>query len=262
MIRKWVPLLIVIIFVIFLISRKEMFTPKTTTPDIDEGVLDLSQYEQLQDVKVSNNVMEQIVLSVNNRIKEITGLCTYIIDTHEVRKYKHSETGDEVYRCRFMILKHGGFPFAFAVSSDVRIMNDPESVNWNDLNMQATLRTLGVSQGELDKTLKNVPIEFVDEETGEIDVTKAIIAKYMKEVSNEKPLVVVVSLRTQPLDTQKPVSDTMFTTDKEIREFEDYDKVRENHINFIKNTPLVEKKIRTPDEMYGRPKITENISLE
>ena len=161
-----------------------------------------------------------------------------------------------------MVLKHGGFPFAFAVSSDVRIMNDPHSVNWNDLNMQATLRTLGVSQGELDKTLKNVPIEFVDEETGEIDVTKVIIAKYMKEVSDSKPLVVVVSLRTQPLDTQKPASDTMFTTDKEIREFEDFDKIRENHINFIKNTPLVEKKIRTPEEMYGRPKIAENISLE
>tara|TARA_B000000475_G_scaffold124598_1_gene100703 strand:+ start:936 stop:1658 length:723 start_codon:yes stop_codon:yes gene_type:complete len=240
-----------------------MFTPKQTAPEIDEGVLDLSQYEQLQNVKVSNNVMEQIVLSVNKRIKEITGLCTYIIDTHEVRKYKHGETGDEVYRCRFMVLKHrDGFPFAFAVSSDVRIMNDPESVNWNDLNMQATLRTLGVSQGDLDKTLKNVPIEFVDEKTGEIDVTKVIIAKYMKEVSDSKPLVVVVSLRTQPLDTQKPTSDTVFTTDKEIREFEDFDKIRENHINFIKNTPLVEKKIRTPDEMYGRPKIAENISLE
>ena len=261
--RKWVPLLIVVILVLFLMSRAEMFTPKQTAPEIDEGVLDLSQYEQLQNVKVSNNVMEQIVLSVNKRIKEITGLCTYIIDTHEVRKYKHGETGDEVYRCRFMVLKHrDGFPFAFAVSSDVRIMNDPESVNWNDLNMQATLRTLGVSQGDLDKTLKNVPIEFVDEKTGEIDVTKVIIAKYMKEVSDSKPLVVVVSLRTQPLDTQKPASDTMFTTDKEIREFEDFDKIRENHINFIKNTPLVEKKIRTPDEMYGRPKIAENISLE
>ena len=260
--RKWVPLLIVAVFVLFLMSRAEMFTPKQTAPEIDEGVLDLSQYEQLQNVKVSNNVMEQIVLSVNKRIKEITGLCTYIIDTHEVRKYKHGETGDEVYRCRFMFLKHCVFPFSFAVSSDVLIMNDPDLLNWNDINMQATLRTLGVSQNELDKTLKNVPIEFVDEQTGEIDVTKVIIAKYMKEVSDSNPLVVVVSLRTQPLDTQKPVSDTMFTTDKEIREFEDFDKIRENHINFIKNTPLAEKKIRTPEEMYGRPKITENISLE
>ena len=187
--RKWVPLLIVVILVLFLMSRAEMFTPKQTAPEIDEGVLDLSQYEQLQNVKVSNNVMEQIVLSVNKRIKEITGLCTYIIDTHEVRKYKHGETGDEVYRCRFMVLKHrDGFPFAFAVSSDVRIMNDPESVNWNDLNMQATLRTLGVSQSDLNQTLKDVPIEFVDEQTGEIDVTKVIIAKYMKEVSDSKPL--------------------------------------------------------------------------
>ena len=263
MIRQWLPLLLLIALTLFFMSRTEMFTTKTTTSDIDEGVLDLSQYEQLQNVKVSNIVMEQIVLAVNKRIKEMTGLCTYIIDTHDIRKYKHGETGDEVYRCRFMVLKHGnGFPYAFAVSSDVRIMNDPERVNWNDINMQATLRTLGVSQNELDQTLKDVPIEFVDEQTGEVDVTKLIIAKYMKEVSDANPLVVVVSLRTQPLDTQKPASDTMFTTDKKIREFEDYDKVRENHINFIKNTPLIEKEIRTPEEMYGRPKIPEINSLE
>jgi hypothetical protein len=59
------------------------------TSDVDEGVLDLSAYERLENVKVSNSVMEQIVLSVNKRIQELTGLCTYIIDTHEVRKYKH-----------------------------------------------------------------------------------------------------------------------------------------------------------------------------
>ena len=261
MIRKWVPLLLLIALILLLMSRTEMFTTKTTTSNVDEGVLDLSEYEHLENVKVSNNVMEQIVLAVNKRIKEMTGLCTYIIDTHEVRKYKHSQSGDEVYRCRFMVLKHGGFPYAFAVSSDVRIMNDPERVNWNNINMQATLRTLGVSQDELNNTLIDVPVEFVDEETGKVDFTKLIIAKYMKEVSDTKPLVVVVSLRTQPLDTKKPESDIMFTTDKEIREFEDFDKIRENHINFIKNTPLIKKEIRTPEEMYGRPKIPENNSL-
>jgi hypothetical protein len=141
-------------------------------------------------------------------------------------------------------------------------MNDPERVNWNDMNMQATLRTLGVSQDEINEALIDVPIEFMDEGTGKVDVTKVIIAKYMKEVSDTNPLVVVISLRTQPLDVEKPASDSMFTTDKEIREFEDFDKLRENHINYIKNTPLIEKEIRTAEEMYGRPKILENNSLE
>lgn len=256
MIRNWLPLLLLIVFTLFLMSRKEMFVPKTPTSAIDDSVLDLSQYEQLQNIKVSNNVMEQIVLAVNKRIKEMTGLCTYIIDTHEIRKYKHGETGDEVYRCRFMVLKHGdGFPYAFAVSSDVRIMNDPERVNWNDINMQATLRALGVSQNELDQTLKDVPIEFVDEQTGEVDVTKVIMAKYMKEVSDANPLVVVISLRTQPLDTEKPTNTAVFMTNGDTREFQNYDIIRENEINYLKNTPLIEKEIRTPEEMYGRPKI-------
>lgn len=255
--QRWV-LLLLIVLILVLMSRTEMFSTKTETTDIDEGVLDLTQYQRLENVKVSNNVMEQIVLAVNKRISEITGLCTYIIDTHEVRKFKHAETGDEVYRCRFMVLKHGGFPYAFAVSSDVRIMNDPERVNWNDMNMRATLRTLGVSQDEINKTLVDVPIDFVDNETGKIDATKLVIAKYMKEVSDTNPVVVVISLRTQPLDAEKPESDIMFTSDREIREFEDFDKLRENHINFIKKTPIIEKQIPTAEEMYGRPKILEN----
>lgn len=252
-------LVLLIVLVLYLMSRTEKFTTKDKTSDIDEGVLDLTSYERLENVKVSNTVMEQIVLATNKRIQEMTGLCTYIIDTHEVRKYKHKETGDEVYRCRFMVLKHGGFPYAFAVSSDVRIMNDPERVNWNDMNMQATLRTLGVSQSDVNAALIDVPVEFVDEKTGKVDVTKVIIAKYMKDVSEANPVVVVVSLRTQPLDTEKPTNTKMFTTDVEIREFEKYDQVRQHELHYVKNTPLIEKKIRTAEEMYGRPNILENI---
>src|SRR6056300_916317 len=251
-------LILLIILVLFMMSKTELYKGTTS---LNEDEIDITQYERLENVKVSNNVMEQIVLAVNNRISQVTGLCTYIIDTHEVRKYKHKTSGDEVYRCRFMVLKHGGFPYAFAVTSDVRIMNDPDRVNWNDFNMQATLRTLGVSQSDVDSAMIDAPIEFIDEETGKVDVTKLIIAKYMKEVSKANPLVVVISLRTQPIDVNKPTDTKMFTTDKDIREFEDFDKIRENHINFIKNTPLIKKEIRTPEEMYGRPKIPENNSL-
>lgn len=250
-------LILLIICVLFMMSKTELYKGTTS---LNEDAIDITEYEKLEDVKVSNNVMEQIVLAVNKRISQVTGLCTYIIDTHEVRKYKHKVSGDEVYRCRFMVLKHGGFPYAFAVSSDVRIMNDPERVNWNDLNMQATLRTLGVSQNELNRTLKDVPIEFVDEQTGKVDVTKLIVAKYMKEVSDANPVVVVLSLRTQPLDSKKPENLTPFTSNGDTREFEDFTKVRENELNYVKNTGLVEKKVLSAEEMYGRPKIVENIS--
>lgn len=251
-------LVLLILLILYLMSRTEMFKTKETTSDIDEGVLDLTQYNRLENAKVSNAVMEKIVLSVNKRVQEMTGLCTYIIDTHEVRKYKHEKTGDEVYRCRFMVLKHGGFPYAFAVSSDVRIMNDPDRVNWNDINMQATLRTMGISQSDVDKALIDVPIEFVDEETGKVDATKLIIAKYMKDVSQSNPVIVVISLRTQPLDTEKPTDTKMFTTDLDIKEFQKYDEVRQHELHYVKNTSLVEKKVLTAEEMYGRPNILEN----
>jgi hypothetical protein len=240
-----------------MMSKTELYKGTTS---LNEDEIDITQYERLENVKVSNNVMEQIVLAVNNRISQVTGLCTYIIDTHEVRKYKHKTSGDEVYRCRFMVLKHGGFPYAFAVSSDIRIMNDPERVNWNDFNMQATLRTLGVSQDDANKVLVDAPIEFVDEQTGKIDATKLIIAKYMKEVSDKNPVVVVLSLRTQPLDTQKPTNTAPFTSNGDKKEFQNYNAVLENELNYVKNTSLIEKKILSPEEMYGRPKIVENIS--
>ena len=248
----------IILLILYLMSRTEMFKTKEVTSDIDEGVLDLTQYKRLENAKVSNTVMGQIVLAANKRIQEMTGLCTYIIDTHEVRKYKHIDTGDEVYRCRFMVLKHGGFPYAFAVSADVRIMNDPDRVNWNDINMQATLRTLGISQSELNSAFIDVPMEFIDEETGKVDATKLIIAKYMKDVSETNPVIVVISLRTQPLDTEKPTDTKMFTSDVDIKEFQKYDEVMQHELHYVKNTSLIEKKLPTADEMYGRPNILEN----
>jgi len=247
-----------ILLILYLMSRTEMFKTKEVTSDIDEGVLDLTQYKRLENAKVSNTVMGQIVLAANKRIQEMTGLCTYIIDTHEVRKYKHIDTGDEVYRCRFMVLKHGGFPYAFAVSADVRIMNVPDRVNWNDINMQATLRTLGISQSELNSAFIDVPMEFIDEETGKVDATKLIIAKYMKDVSETNPVIVVISLRTQPLDTEKPTDTKMFTSDVDIKEFQKYDEVMQHELHYVKNTSLIEKKLPTADEMYGRPNILEN----
>jgi len=252
------PLVLLILLILYLMSRTEMFTTKEVTSDIDEGVLDLTQYKRLENAKVSNTVMEQIVLAVNKRIQELTGLCTYIIDTHEVRKYKHENTGDEVYRCRFMVLKHGGFPYAFAVSSDVRIMNDPDRVNWNDINMQATLRTMGISQSEINNAFTDVPVEFIDEGTGKVDTTKLIIAKYMKDVSETNPVIVVISLRTQPLDTEKPTDTKMFTSDVDIKEFQKYDDVIQHELHYVKNTSLIEKKLPSADEMYGRPNILEN----
>ena len=248
----------IILLILYLMSRTEMFQTKEVTSDIDEGVLDLTQYKRLENAKVSNTVMEQIALAANKRIQEMTGLCTYIIDTHEVRKYKHMDTGDEVYRCRFMVLKHGGFPYAFAVSADVRIMNDPDRVNWNDINMQATLRTMGISQSELNSAFIDVPMEFIDEETGKVDATKLIIAKYMKDVSETNPVIVVISLRTQPLDTEKPTDTKMFTSDVDIKEFQKYDEVIQHELHYVKNTSLIEKKLPTADEMYGRPNILEN----
>jgi len=137
-------------------------------------------------------------------------------------------------------------------------MNDPDRVNWNDINMQATLRTMGISQSEINNAFIDVPVEFIDEGTGKVDTTKLIIAKYMKDVSETNPVIVVISLRTQPLDTEKPTDTKMFTSDVDIKEFQKYDEVIQHELHYVKNTSLIEKKLPSADEMYGRPNILEN----
>ena len=52
-------LVLLILLILYLMSRTEMFKTKETTSDIDEGVLDLTQYKRLENAKVSNTVMEK-----------------------------------------------------------------------------------------------------------------------------------------------------------------------------------------------------------
>ena len=50
----------------------------------------------------------------------------------------------------------------------------------------------------------------------------------------------------------------MFTSDVDIKEFQKYDDVIQHELHYVKNTSLIEKKLPSADEMYGRPNILEN----
>ena len=118
------------------------------------------------------------LLSVNNRIKEITGLCTYIIDTHEVRKKQRNRWWG------VQVSFYGSQARWIPICSRVQCLNHewPHGVNWNDLNMKP-LRTLGVSRW-IRQDAQERPHRIRWWTDWEIDVTKVIIAKYMKEVSD------------------------------------------------------------------------------
>ena len=77
-----------------------------------------------------------------------------------------------------------------------------------------------------------------------------------KELVNEKPSVVILSLQTQPIHIKKPDNEGIFTNNIPPREFEDYSLIRESEISYIKNNTnlLVEKEIQNYQDAYGKPK--------
>ena len=72
--------------------------------------MDLSEYEESgEEIEVSNDLMQEMVLATNKEVSKKTGLCTYIIETLSVKKYINKTSKQEIYRCMFMSVKHKGF---------------------------------------------------------------------------------------------------------------------------------------------------------
>lgn len=133
-----VLLILLILIVLMTMSRTEMFTEQFgfsgyTKPIepvlLNDTQLDLSVYEEFgDDVEISNDLMQEMVLATNKEVSKKTGLCTYIIETTSVKKYRNKESNQEIYRCMFMSVKHNGFAMGFSVTSDLRITDGRATV--------------------------------------------------------------------------------------------------------------------------------------
>jgi len=133
-----VLLILLILIVLMTMSRTEMFTEQFgfsgyTKPIepvlLNDTQLDLSVYEESgDDVEISNDLIQEMVLATNKEVSKKTGLCTYIIETTSVKKYRNKESNQEIYRCMFMSVKHKGFAMGFSVTSDLRITDGRATV--------------------------------------------------------------------------------------------------------------------------------------
>jgi len=96
---------------------------------LNDNEFDLSEYEESgEELEVSNDLMQEIVLATNKEVSKKTGLCTYIIETLSVKKYINTKSKQEIYRCMFMSVKHKGFAVGFSVTSDLRIIDGRATV--------------------------------------------------------------------------------------------------------------------------------------
>ena len=131
-------LILLILTVLVTMSRTEMFTEQFgfsgyTKPIepvlLNDNEFDLSEYEESgEELEVSNDLMQEMVLATNKEVSKKTGLCTYIIETTSIKKYRNKASNQEIYRCMFMCVKHKGFALGFAVTSDLRIIDNRATV--------------------------------------------------------------------------------------------------------------------------------------
>lgn len=283
---QWVVNTVLLLIVIYIMTSRENFGYGGTKPNdpyfIDEKEFDLKNYNLVDTGKLTPDMLERMVHQTNERISHITGLCTYIIETIGVNKYKNKETKEEVYRATFMVVKHGGMPFAFVVTSDIKILNDPtaqESVSGFDVNLlkSADDESSDEVKTRLDKTIPPAK-KYKDEKIRELasiiqdndlsqqqreEKASAIISEILEGIKNKQPVVMVHSIRTQPLDYNYPKDPAIYTNNFGVEKYEDYTKVRESEINFIKGKKFKEKEIMSSNEMYkmAREPVSEEVEI-
>jgi hypothetical protein len=80
--------------------------------------IDLSQYDK-EVASVTQDEMQKMVQIVQTAVNKDTGLCTYIINTDDVKQYVAKKDGKILYRVRFMFMVTTGFAFGFGVQADI-----------------------------------------------------------------------------------------------------------------------------------------------
>jgi len=254
-----IVIILLIVFVIYSLTRTEKFT--NIPPDeLNDKDIDLSGYE-ISDLSITHDLIQEIILRTNEQISKRTGLCTYIIETIKSEMYenKDPENPGKICKCMFMVVKYGkgGFDFGFAVSAIIRIINMGPRYDINELDDENDVK--------MEEDLVEV-IEKMESKTLRTEIEDARLKKFKRkyaqfqnmkrELVNEKPSVVILSLRTQPIHIKKPDNEGIFTNNIPPREFEDYSLIRESEISYIKNNTnyLVEKEIQNSQDAYGKPK--------
>lgn len=126
---NWSLTIVLISIVLLLTVRREPFTEifgfsGHTKPNDRirfNGIIpNLSDYKEVE-ADVDNDLMQEFVLQTNKEISRLTGLCTYIIETVNVKKYNGKDK--EIYECVFMTMKNNGFSFGFTVAAYFEVAN-------------------------------------------------------------------------------------------------------------------------------------------
>ena len=121
-------ILVFILVVLLLDNRKEGFKNKSATIPIHQVLINdpmpnMSEYVEVKTLDVNSDKISKMVMITNKYIREKAGIPNYIIETTGIRQYKHKNKNHMLYRCMFMCMKMGGFPFGFSVTSNIILVS-------------------------------------------------------------------------------------------------------------------------------------------
>jgi len=104
---------------------------------LDDPGADMRDYIVAEKIEINNDLTEQFVLLTNKYVYDQTGIHNYIIETTDIKQYKHKTKNHSLYRCVYMCVKPSGFAFGFSVTSDI-------------MYVSGNARVLGVHSQQLD----------------------------------------------------------------------------------------------------------------
>ena len=252
-------LVISIIIILYIMSRTELYSLDKKEPLLSDEGIDTSDYNEENDkISISNDLMQEMILKTNKEVSKKTGLCTYIIETTEVKKYTHKINGNEVYRCMFMVVKHGGFDFGFLVTSDIKVINEGPRYETRDVSSEYEE---GRQFGDILEETKQSVSERLERKSELSEIEQIRLRRDEKKLQalerdkkikvDEKPEVAILYLKTQPIYINPPSDIGVFTDPSNAQEFQDYTLVRQSELDIIKNNRFVDKEILDSQTMYG-----------
>lgn len=214
-------ILIVALILVILLTRREPFTEifgmsgyKKPLGDIilNDPVFDKDGYTEVE-AKVDSDTMEQLVLLTNSEVSKRLGICTYIIETIAMKHYKLTEDAETITKLR----------------QDIKEMNE----RLNILHMTGDMNKIQETKNEIlrvtrkYKDLNNVndlyECMFMIVKDSGFSYGFSVVST----VQIKNGIARVVSIRTQPMDTQIPSNITPYKESVGGQEFVDYDVVEE-----------------------------------
>lgn len=85
---------------------------------INDKFSNANEYEEVP-LNVDMFHLQEMILNTNKYISEKINDCTYIIETSDIKQFKHYTNKDQIIKAMFMVVRNRGFAYGFAATAEI-----------------------------------------------------------------------------------------------------------------------------------------------